>query len=65
MTPKSIIEECGGKYIGLIVHEREILVCFNDPETGSTLGILKSELTLESVRKRIAESRKEFKAKEK
>jgi len=61
---KSIIKKAGAEFKGVMGNGENPLVCFNDPFTGSTLGLPESEVTIETVVNKIASSRAEFKAKE-
>lgn len=54
-----IVAAGGGEYVGLqLVKNREPLVLFNHPQTGTTLSVPLSGCTPEAVRGRIAESRR-------
>lgn len=56
-SPKSIILKSGAEYLGVMGG----LVYFNDPKSGSTLGISLGKVTLKAVREKMAESRRLFK----
>jgi len=55
----SIVAAGGRKYVGVlkeIPNKMESVVLFNSPRTRTTLGIRVSRLTVEAVRKHLAES---------
>jgi len=55
------VEAGGGRYVGIQERRRAgkpSLVLFDDPDTGTTLAVPLPELTAETVRARIEESRK-------
>jgi hypothetical protein len=55
----SIVSAGGGKYVGVlkeIPNKMESVVLFNSPRTRTTLGIRISSLTVDAVRKHLAES---------
>jgi len=61
----SIVEAGGGKYVGVLkeIPERmEKIVLFISPQTGTSLGIQISRLTVEAVREQLAESNAAFTA---
>lgn len=60
MTLRTIITKAGAEYLGI----KGDLVYFNDPMTGSTLGISADKITMKSVKRKLEESRKDFKKKE-
>lgn len=57
MTLKSIITRAGAEFLGI----RGDLVYFNDPKTGSTLGIEPKKVTLKAVKSKMEKSRRIFK----
>ena len=60
-TLRTIVEKAGGKWVGIqdrSILNQEPLVLFNNPQ-GSTLALPVSQLTEESVRKRITEKAKQ------
>ena len=59
----SIVEAGGGRYIGVlkeVPEKTEMIVLFISRETKSTLGIPIPRLTVEAVRKQLAESNAAF-----
>jgi hypothetical protein len=59
----SIVEAGGGRFIGLLKEapgKSEAFVLFISPKTKSTLAISISQLTVEAVRKQLAESNAAF-----
>jgi hypothetical protein len=59
----SIVEAGGGRYIGVlkkVPQKSEAIVLFISPKTKSTLAIPISQLTVEAVRKQLAESNAAF-----
>lgn len=59
----SIVEAGGGRFIGVlkkVPEKSEAIVLFISPKTKSTLAILISQLTVEAVRKQLAESNAAF-----
>ena len=60
-NPIAIIKECGGEYMG---HQKvpghEGFFNFMDPITGTLLGIEPSRTTHKNVKRKIKESRKKF-----
>ena len=59
----SIVEAGGGRFIGVlkkVPEKSEAIVLFISPKTKSTLAIPISQLTVEAVRKQLAESNAAF-----
>lgn len=68
MTPsslKSIIEKAGARYLGVRGLGEYERAYFNDPVTKSTLALPPAQVTVAAVKKKLEESRKAFKSKEK
>lgn len=57
---RSIVEEAGAIYIGIQDLRIYVLVLFDDPETGSTLGVKIDEMSLDNVVEELQESRRKF-----
>jgi hypothetical protein len=63
MTIAEIIACGGGEFRGMQpVPDHGPMVLFNDPKTGTTIGIWAGAVTVESVREHIAESRRRYEA---
>ena len=52
----------GAQFVGLQESPRGVLVMFSDPLTGTTLALLATEITAETLSRRLRESRDGIKA---
>jgi hypothetical protein len=57
---RSVISQAGGYYIGASRFPNKTFLFFNDPMTESTLVVFPENLTVENVKKIIADSREKF-----